>query len=254
MAFDVTGDAYQQFMGAFSDPLSTQVADLAEVSVGSEVRALDVGCGPGALTAELVSRLGAERVVGVDPSAPFVAAATARLPGVRIEQAPAEALPFEDETFDAALAQLVVHFMTDPAAGVAEMRRVTRPGGVVAAAVWDFGGGRAPLSLFWQAVSTIDPVSQGESVRAGSRSGDLLGLLRQAGLLKVKETALTVARRYATFDDWWRPYTLGVGPAGDYVAALDTGQRGALRERCRELLPGAPFSVDAVAWAAVGVR
>ena len=155
MGFAVPADAYDRFMGRYSVHLSAQLADLAGVTAGQRV--LDVGCGPGALTTELVERLGAASVAAVDPSESFVAAARARLPDVDIRQSSAEQLPFPDDEFDAALAQLVVHFMADPVAGLAEMRRVTRPGGVVAACVWDHAGGRGPLSPFWEAAHELDP-------------------------------------------------------------------------------------------------
>ena len=135
MTFDVAADDYGRFMGRFSEPLAMAFADRVEVRPGQ--RALDVGCGPGALTAELVRRIGAAQVTAVDPSAPFVTAVRARLPGVEVRSGVAEHLPFPDDSFDVALAQLVVHFMTDPIAGLAEMGRVTRPGGTVAACVWD---------------------------------------------------------------------------------------------------------------------
>ena len=138
MTFNVAAEAYDRFMGVWSRELSAQFAELAEIAHGDRV--LDVGCGPGNLTSELVRRLGPEAVAAVDPSEPFVAAARARHPGVDVRQAPAEALPYPDRAFDAALAQLVVHFMSDPVAGLREMARVTRPGGVVAACVWDFAG------------------------------------------------------------------------------------------------------------------
>ncbi len=141
MGFDVAAEAYDQYMGRYSRLLSPQMADLAGVRRGQRV--LDVGCGPGALTAELVTRLGAAAVAAVDPSEPFVAAARDRHPGVEVLRASAEQLPFADRTFDAALAQLVVHFMSDPVAGLVEMARVTRPGGVVVACVWDHAGDRA---------------------------------------------------------------------------------------------------------------
>src|SRR6186997_2839610 len=155
MSFDVAAERYDRFMGRYSALLSTQMADLAGVTVGQ--RALDVGCGPGALTTELVARLGAEAVAAVDPSEPFVAAARARHPGVDVRQASAERLPFDSGSFDAALAQLVVHFMADPVAGLAEMARVTRREGVVAACVWDHAGGQGPLSVFWDAARVLEP-------------------------------------------------------------------------------------------------
>ncbi len=254
MAFDVPGDAYQQFMGIFSDPLSTELAEFAGVPAGSGMRVLDVGCGPGALTSELVGRCGAAQVVGVDPSPSFVTAAQARLPGVEILVAPAESLPFEDQSFDASLAQLVVHFMHDPAAGVGEMRRVTRAGGAVAACVWDFAGDRAPLSIFWRAAISLDPRVTGERTRTGGASGDLDRLLREGGLNVVREDELAVTCRFAGFEQWWHPYTLGVGPAGDHVRSLGDAGRLALREACRALVPEGSFEVQAVAWAVVGTR
>jgi hypothetical protein len=140
--------------------------------------------------------------------------------------------------------------MADPVAGLAEMARVTRPGGIVAACVWDFAGGSGPLSAFWSAVRELDPSAEGESGRAGTGEGHLVELLGQAGLDAVEPGKLTVTVPYASFDDWWHPYTLGVGPAGDYVAKLDTPARDALEARCRERLPDGPFEIHASAWAA----
>jgi SAM-dependent methyltransferase len=250
MAFDVAASSYDRFMGAWSGPLSAPFADLADVR--PDLRALDVGCGPGSLTTELVRRLGANRVAAVDPSEPFVAAARSRHPGVDVRLASAESLPWPNGSFDVALAQLVVHFMTDPVAGLQEMARVTRPGGAVAACVWDFGTGRAPLSLFWRAVLELDPTAHDESGLAGAHGGDLARLLEAAGLPDIVETELQVSRALGGFDDWWEPYTHGVGPAGSYVVGLDEARRAALRERCRSLLPHGPFTMAAVAWAAVG--
>jgi SAM-dependent methyltransferase len=252
MAFDVAGGAYQRFMGRFSEKLSEPFADFSGVTAGSGMRVVDVGCGPGALTAVLVDRLGADSIAGADPSGPFVAAARERLPGVDVREAPAEALPFEDDAFDAALAQLVVHFMADPAAGVAEMVRVTRPRGVVATCVWDHEGGRGPVSLFWSVVAQLDPEATNEAGLMGSMEGQLERLSSEAGLHDVVGRELSATRLYPSFDAWWEPYTLGVGPAGDYVRALDDEARQRLREACRERLPGGPFELTAIAWAARG--
>ena len=169
-----------RFMGKYSEPLATQFADLAGVRAGQQV--LDVGCGPGALTAELVSRVGADAVSAVEPSASFAAATRERLPGVEVRLSPAEQLPFPDGAFDAAMAQLVVHFMADPVTGLREMGRVTRPGGVVAACVWDHAGDRGPLTAFWSAVRALDPAAPDESGLAGVREGHLAELFAQAGL------------------------------------------------------------------------
>jgi SAM-dependent methyltransferase len=250
MTFNVAAESYDRFMGRYSTLLSPQMADLAGVATGQRV--LDVGCGPGALTAELVNRAGAANVAAVDPSEPFVAAARLRQPGVDVRLAPAEHLPFDDAGFDAALAQLVVHFMSDPLAGLREMRRVTRPGGVVAACVWDHGGGRGPLSTFWDAANALDPGAQDESRLAGARAGHLGDLFEEAGLRDVERSELVVRLEHRTFEEWWEPYRGGVGPAGAYVAQLEPEARERLVEKCRELLPEPPFVVESVAWAARG--
>jgi SAM-dependent methyltransferase len=250
MSFDVAAEAYDRFMGHYSAQLSAPLADFAGVRPG--MRALDVGCGPGALTAELVARLGAENVSGVDPSEPFVAAAQERYPDVDIRRANAEDLPFEDDTFDVAIAQLVVHFMSDAVAGLREMKRVTRPGGAVAACVWDYAGDRAPISPFWIAARRLDPAVEDESNLAGARAGHLRELLTAAGLDAIEETDLVSYGEFATFDDWWRPYLGGVGPAGQLVQSLDDAGREAIREECRKVLPEAPFRLERYALAARG--
>jgi SAM-dependent methyltransferase len=250
VSFFADADAYDRFMGRYSISLGPQLAELAGVRSGQ--RALDVGCGPGALTGALVARLGAGGVAAADPSEPFVAAVRDRHPGVDAVVAPAEALPFDDDAFDASLAQLVVSFMADPVAGLGEMRRVTRPGGVVAACVWDHGGGRTPLGTFWKAVHAMDADAPDESAQAGSREGHLVELFQGAGLQDIEDGALEVAREHATFEDWWQPFTSGVGPAGRYLAGLDAERADELRERCRARLGDGPFTVSARAWAAKG--
>ena len=250
MSFAVAAEAYDHFMGRYSSPLAAPFADFAGIAAGQ--KALDVGCGPGALTTELVHRLGAPSVAAVDPSEPFVSAVAGRLPGISAQQAEAESLPFEDDSFDAALAQLVVHFMRDPVAGLKEMRRVTRSGGIVAGSVWDHGGDQGPLSTYWDAVRELDPSNVGESTLAGSTQGDLTRLFEAAGLDEVEELPLTVDVEHQTFEEWWEPYTLGVGPAGAYVAGLDPDRRERLREICRARLPDAPFVISARAWCARG--
>jgi SAM-dependent methyltransferase len=251
VTFAVAADSYDKFMGRYSTLLAPQFANLARV--GSGQRVIDVGCGPGALTTELVERLGASNVAAVDPSESFVVAARERHPGVDVQESPAETLPFADGIFDAALAQLVVHFMADPVQGLTEMGRVARAGGVVAACVWDHAGKQTPLAPFWQAVRELDPDEEGEGSFAGAGEGQLTELFHEAGLREIEETALPVRLEHATFEEWWQPFTLGVGPAGAYVSKLDPERQAELRERIREQLPEAPFTLPARAWAARGL-
>lgn len=252
MAFDVAADRYHRFMGRYSEPLADQFVELAGARSG--MCAVDVGCGPGILTARLVERLGSANVAAVDPSPPFVAAARERCPGVDVREGRAEQLPYDDGSFDLALANLVVHFMSDPPSGLAEMRRVVRDGGLVGATVWNHTSSTGPLSTFWQAAKDLDPDVADEAALPGTGEGDLGAIAREAGLRDVTEGTLTVRVPYAGFDEWWEPYTLGVGPAGDHVKSLDDGARAALRARCAELLPDGPFSIDATAWTVIARR
>jgi SAM-dependent methyltransferase len=246
MAFVVSADAYVRFMGRYSQPLAQVFADL--VDVAPPQRALDVGAGTGALTAVLVERLGAASVHAVDPSAPFVEAMQERFPGVDVRLGGGESLPYEDGAFDRVLAQLVVQFMSDPVGGLTEMARVAAPGGIVAANLWDHAAGRGPLGLFWQAAADVTPGVVDESGQPGVKDGQLQALFEAAGMTGPVQTVQSVTVQHPTFDDWWGPFTLGVGPAGDHVARLSEADREALRERCRQLQPPEPFSVQAHAW------
>lgn len=251
MSFDVAAEAYDTFMGRFSQPLAERFVESARLP--GDGRALDVGCGTGALLAVLARRYGQTEVAGVDPSASFVEATSHRHPWSDIRHGRAEALPFDDDRFAATVAALVVHFMTDAAAGVREMVRVTRPGGVVAACVWDFAGGRAPQSGFFRALASVAPDAADETDRLGGRAGDLRRLLLDAGCRDVEETELTVTSEYSGFDEWWDSYGNGVAPAGQQLAALSASDRERVRERCAAALPSGPFTVSATAWAARGV-
>jgi len=250
MTFEVPADAYGRFMGRYSGPLAAELANAAGITVGQ--RALDVGCGPGSLTNVLVERLGSDHVAALDPSESFVEAARRRLPGVDIQLASAESIPFDDRSFDATLAELVVHFMTDPIAGIAEMARVTKPGGTIAACVWDHTTDTGALSPFWKVVRRLDPAADVESTLAGSRKGHLAELFAAAGVRDIHSLALTVHVDYTGFDEWWEPFTLGVGPAGGYVESLDAAARDELRRACAATLPTGPFTIDATAWTAIG--
>lgn len=246
--FDGAAEHYDRFMGRYSSGLSAAFADFAGIDAGQRV--LDVGSGPGALTAALVAR--GATVSAVDPSEPYIEVLRLRHPGVDAAVGSAEDLPFADHAFDASLAQLVVHFLADPVAGLRELARVTHAGGTIAASVWDHAGGRGPLTAFWNAVHELEHGAADESDLPGARAGALTRLFEKAGLTDVEETLLTATVTHPSFQEWWEPYTLGVGPAGRYVAALEPGARERLRERCRERLGDGPFRISAGAWAARG--
>jgi SAM-dependent methyltransferase len=246
VSFVVSPDAYARFMGRYAEPLAEVFVAFAGVGVGDKV--LDVGCGPGALTAHLLS-VGAE-VTGIDPSPPFVDAIRMRFTDVDVRLGTAEELPYDTDAFDAAFAQLVVHFMTDPVGGVRQMARVTRRGGVVAACVWD--GPTGALAPFWDAVHVIDPEAEDEALLSGAHRGHLTELFEAAGLRDVKEAPISVDVVHPTFEEWWKPYTFGIGPAGEHVQRLDDDGRARLESVARERLDGGPFTVTATAWAARG--
>jgi SAM-dependent methyltransferase len=253
--FHAPAQAYDLFIGRYSRELARALIDAAGVRPGES--ALDVGCGPGGLTAELAAVLGAERVAAADPSAPFAEACRARVPGARVEVAPAEALPFEDGAFDHALAQLVVNFMSDAAAGVREMARVTRAGGVVSAAVWDYAGEMTLLRRFWDAAVALDPAAaeldEGRCM-AYCTPDELAGLWSAAGLQDVAVTEAVVGADYDNFAALWSPLEAGVGPSGAYVLSLTLEDRAAFRDEVRRRLDASdgPFRLSARAWIVTG--
>ncbi|QIG43275.1 methyltransferase domain-containing protein [Nocardioides anomalus] len=250
MAFG-NADSYARFMGRFSEPLAPAFLDT--VRTPADGLLLDVGCGPGVLTDVLVQRYGADRVAAVDPTPDFVAAARRRLPEADVRQGIAEELPWETDTVAASYAQLVVHFMSDPRRGIAEMARVTRPGGPVAACVWDHGGGRGPLSAFWSAVDELDlGARDGDRLSMGSREGDLPRLFGDAGLVDVEHGQLAVTVPMASFDEWWAPFEEPAGSAGDYLATRTPQQRAELRDLLRTRFPDEPFDLTVWVWTATG--
>jgi SAM-dependent methyltransferase len=253
--FSGSATAYDRFMGRYSGPLARAFLDFAALAPGT--RALDVGCGPGALTAELVSRLGLERVAAVEPSESFAAACRERT-GVDVIVAPAETIPHPDGSFDATLAQLVVNFLADAPGGVREMARVVGDGGTVAACVWDYGDGMAMLRAFWDAAREVAPdlgASRDEgSVMRYRREGELAELWAEVGLAEIQAAPLEVSASYEDFDDLWQPFTAGIGPAGAFTASLDEAGQARLREALRARVgdPGGPFELSARAWAVSG--
>ncbi len=251
MQFAAPAEQYDRFMGRYTTTLAVALADAAGVAAG--MRVLDVGCGPGGLTRELVARVGAAGVAAVDPAPQFVAACRERNPGADVREGSAEELPWADGTFDAALSSLVIAFMRDADRGVREMARVTRPGGTVAACMWDIAtGGMTMLRTFWTAVGRVQPGVRGEQGRAGTAEGDIEQRFRRAGLEDVIAGSLLAEVDYTGFDDFWDPFDYGVGPAGQYLASLPPDLRARVRDGCREMLPDGPFSLDARAWYAAG--
>jgi SAM-dependent methyltransferase len=253
VTFAVSGDAYDRYMGRYSSRLAPALADFAGIKSG--VRTLDVGCGPGALTEELARRVGNESVYAADPSESLVAACAERVPGADIRLARAETLPWPADAVDAALAQLVVNFLEDPVAGVAEMRRIVRPDGVVAACTWDYSGEMRMLRTFWDAALILDPDApdEGRTMRYQDPN-DLAALWRECMLGQVQTAPLEVEAEYAGFDDYWEPFLSGTGPGGAYCASLEPEHQVALREECRRRLgdPQGPFTLGARAWAVRG--
>jgi SAM-dependent methyltransferase len=253
MQFVAPAEHYDRFMGRYVPRLAVELADAAGVEPG--MRALDVGCGPGGLTRELVARLGAASVAAIDPAEPFAAACRQRNPGADVRVGGAEELPWGDGEFDAALASLVVAFMSDAGQGTREMARVTKPGGVVAACMWDVpGGGMQMLSTFWRAVRSVTPDIEGEQTRVGFHEGEIAALLDGAGLEDVQDGTLVTGAHYEDFDDFWRPFTFAVGPSGAHLRSMAAEQQDAVRRECFALLgePSGPFDLEARAWFARG--
>jgi SAM-dependent methyltransferase len=247
-------DAYERHVGRYGEALGRRLIEAARLQAGDQ--ALDVGCGTGKLTGELVKLLGVENVAAIDPSPPFAARVRAKFPGVRVEGSAAESIPFEDAAFDASFAQLVVNFMGNARKGVGEMKRVTRPGGSVVAAVWDYGDGMTLLRRFWDAAAATDPNSdpQDELNMRYATAGELATLWSDVGLADIRTFAADVPASYADFEDLWHGFEQGVGPAGAYAVSISEEQRGRLKDEYRRLLGtgDAPFDLTARAWVVTG--
>jgi ubiquinone/menaquinone biosynthesis C-methylase UbiE len=246
--FRVPADAYDRYMGVWSRLLASPFADAAGVERGQT--ALDVGCGIGTLTVELASRLGGDAVAAIDPSEPSVAACAAAVPEADVRLGSAESLPFADATFDRALCQLAVNFMSDARRGVRELRRVTRSGGAVAACTWDYGEGMTMLRVFFDAAVEVDPTAPDEREMPYCTPTALRQLWEDEGLAEIRTDEIVVERTYASFDDYWEPFTFGVGPAGSYCVSLDADRREAVRQGCFRQLgePSGPLRLTARAW------
>jgi ubiquinone/menaquinone biosynthesis C-methylase UbiE len=253
VTFETSAEVYDRHVGRYGAALSAAHAAAAGVVAGERV--LDVGCGPGPLTAVVAEIVGAANTAAVDPSQPFVEACRGRVPGADVRRASAESLPYEDATFDVVLSQLVVNFLRDPEQGVREMQRVTRPGGRVSAVVWDYSGEMTMLRAFWDAALELDPDAPDEGATMKfCREGELAELFERSGLSGVERGSLVVDAAYDDFDDYWSPFPTGLAPSGAYCASLDADGQEALREACFRRLgsPSGPFQLSARAWYAVG--
>ena len=251
MEFSAAAEQYDRFMGRYTRTLAPALASAAEVREG--MRVVDVGCGPGGLTRALAGVVGEPNVAAIDPAPQFVAACRDRHPAADVRQGAAEELPWADGAFDAALSCLVIAFMADPDRGVREMARVTRPGGTVAACMWDVpGGGMTMLSTFWSAVRQVRGDVPGEAGLPGAAQGDIADRFRRAGLHDVEDGALDASASYAGFEDFWEPFTFAVGPTGQYLASLPAEERDRVRDACRAALPEGAFTLNARAWYARG--
>jgi SAM-dependent methyltransferase len=249
--FTAGADKYDRWMGRYTRSLAPLLVEAAGVEPGMKV--LDVGCGPGGLTAELSKLVGADHVAAIDPAPQFAAACGERHRGADVRVGVAEDLPWPDDSFDAALCSLVIAFMQDADAGVREMMRVTSPGGVVGACMWDIvGGGMTMLNMYWDAARELDPGIEGERGLPGVEEGDLGTRLGRVGLTDVVEGSLEAQASYQDFADFWEPFTFALGPAGQHLASLAASDQERVRDTCRARLPADAFVLSARAWYARG--
>lgn len=247
---------YERFMGRWSELAAPLFANFA--SVPDDGKVLDIGSGTGSLSLAITRSCSLCRVEGIDLSREYIAFARTRTrnPRIRFETGDAQNLPYEAETFDAAVSLLVFNFLPDPAKALSEARRVTRLGGSVSAAVWDYGEGMRMLRIFWDAAGALNPSAErfDEKHMPLCRRGELSELWAQGGLQKVEESALKITMKFENFDNFWNPFLLGQGPAGTYVKRLPKLRISALREEVRKRLgdPRKAFTLPARMWAVRG--
>lgn len=253
----VNAEGYESFMGRWSRQLAPRFVKFAPIADGSRI--LDVGCGTGALSAEIARQSPHCQITGIDLSPEFVAYANscAQRSNVNFQVGNAQSLDFPDEQFDACLSQLVFNFFPDRRKALNELQRVTRRGGHICATVWDYHDGMKLLRIFCDAAVSLDPGIEktDEKYMPLCRAGELGELWREAGLVDVEEQAIGFAMRFESFDDYWRPFLAGQGPAGVYVSRLSLEGRNALRDEIARRLPSTgAFELDARAWAVRGTR
>ena len=249
---------YESFMGRWSRLLAPSYIAFAGIKKGDRV--LDVGAGIGSLASALEATTAASEVTGVDPSEGFITYAkkNAKSARVRFEVGDAQALQYKDASFDQTMALLVLNFVPDHNKAIGEMRRVTRPQGVVSACVWDYNAGMEMLRFFWDEVVAQDPAMAPKDERNMklSREGQLGELWKKAGLVNVQEKPLVIEQTFTSFDDYWGPFLKGAGPGGAYVVSLADDRRQQLEARMRKRLLGnrqdGAFTLKARAWCARG--
>jgi SAM-dependent methyltransferase len=254
------GAAYEPYVGRWSRRVAAEVLRWLDVPAGAHW--LDVGCGTGALARTILDTAVPARVTGVDRSAGFAAYARAKTPNPQacFTVGDAQALPVTDGACDAVVSGLVLNFVPQPARMAAEMARAARPGGIVAAYVWDYAGQMQFMRHFWNAAAALDPAARDldEGLRFPlCQPGPLQALFEEAGLRSVEVRPVDVATDFRDFDDFWTPFLGGQGPAPGYAMSLSEERRAALRERLRESLPVAldgSIPLVARAWAARGTR
>lgn len=252
------GDIYTRLMGRWSRLLAPMLIDFARVEDGDRV--LDIGCGTGSLSRALLKHGPNVRVAGIDASGPYVEYARQQIDSPRaiLEHGDAQALPYRDGSFDKCVSLLVLNFVPDAAAAVHEMCRVTRPGGKIAAGVWDYGGGMEMLRILWDTAVEVDPAAEAKHERHMPlcREGELGELWERCGLRDVEQTALTIQLNFRSFDDYWVPFLNGAGPSGTYVSGIEDDLRNALKNQLLEHLcdgdSARPFHLTARAWAVRG--
>jgi SAM-dependent methyltransferase len=253
-----SGGAYEPYVGRWSRLVAREFVRWLAVAPGR--RWLDIGCGTGSLTQTVLEHATPSEVVGIDSSAAYIASAGVRMddPQVRFEIGDAQALPAAAATFDVVVSALVLNFVPQPELALAEMARVTRPGGTVAAYVWDYAEGMQLMRCFWDAAGVLDPKAKelDEGRRFWLCQPEPLGeLFLAAGLEDVEVRAIEVPTYFRDFDDYWSPFLGGQGPAPSYAMSLSEEKRAKLREKIRTILPsdevgGMPLT--ARAWAIRG--
>jgi len=252
-------EAYERFMGRWSRLVAPLFVDFTDLPDGGRV--LDVGSGTGSLAFAIAERNVRARVLGIDPSKEYVTYANSRNPfpdRASFQVGDAQQLDFPDASFDAGLSLLVFNFIPDPKKALLEVRRITKSGGKLSAAVWDYGAGMRMLRTFWDAAVSIDAGAErlDEKRMPLCHAGELSDLWRQGGLENVREQPIDITMRFKSFVDYWDAFLLGQGPAGSYVGSLDRDKLQALRSEVKRRLSlsaeDAPLALPARVWSVRG--